>query len=135
MEAPRRGGYLVGMDSETGAAFTALNEMVTALGEKVTAGFARMDRHFEIQHKWVQDWIDEMRHEREVRRRTDALSKRVARLEQEIEPPREQLTQEIADTRLELCELRYEAWQIDYLHRPLAALTERVDRLDPRRRD
>jgi hypothetical protein len=97
------------------------------------AGFARMDRYFQVQHQWMQSWIDELRHERELRCRTDALSDRVKQVEQKVDPTREYITHEIAEIRLELFELRYEAWQIDYLSPRLAALTERVDRLDPRR--
>jgi hypothetical protein len=139
------------MDTETGAAGflnrivpiqesrnrmdSELRTALAALDETMTSGFARMDRYFQIQHKWMQAWLDELRHETELRRRTGALSERVERVEQEVDPTRGYITREIAEIRLELFELRYEAWQIDYLSRKLAALAERVDRLDPRRQD
>jgi C4-dicarboxylate-specific signal transduction histidine kinase len=104
-------------------------DAITAMGDTI---LARMDRYFQIQH-WMQAWLDELRHERELRRRTHALSKRVARLESAVGLTRDPATHEIAEIRLEVFELRYEACQTDYLRRQLAALTQRVDGLDPRR--
>jgi hypothetical protein len=115
------------MDSEQRAAFAALDKTMAA-------GFARMDRCFEIQRKGMRAWSDELRFERELRRRTGELSNRVVRLEQEVEPPREYVSREISEIRLELFELRWDAWPIDYLRRELAALTERVKRLEMRQR-
>jgi hypothetical protein len=111
------------MDSEQRAALAALNETLAA-------GLARMDRYFDAHHRWMRGWLDELRSERELRRRTSELSNRVVRLEQEVEPPRDYVRQEISDMRLELFELRWDAWPIDYLRRELASLTVRVDRLE-----
>lgn len=110
------------MDSELRAALAALNDTMAA-------GFARMDRYFDAHHKFMRGWLDELRAERELRRRTSELSNRVLRLEQEVDPPREYLRNEIADMRLELFEIRWDAWSIEYLRREIATLTARVDRL------
>jgi hypothetical protein len=111
------------MESELSAALTALNEAMAA-------GFARMDRYFEAQHKATRGWLDQLRVESELRRRTDQLSNRLLRLEQEVEPPREYIRDEFAEIRLVLFELRWDAWPIEYLRRELATLTERANRLE-----
>ena len=111
------------MDSEQRAALAALNDTMAA-------GFGRMDRYFDAHHKLMRGWLDEQRSERELRRRTSELSNRVLRLEQEVEPPREYLRNEIAEMRLELFEIRWDAWPIEYLRRESATLTARVDRLE-----
>lgn len=56
MEAPRRGGYLHSMDSEMHAA-------ITALSDTMSAGFARMDRYFELSQKQFLEWRAELRGE------------------------------------------------------------------------
>ena len=111
------------MDSEQRAALAALNDTMAA-------GLARMDRYFDAHHRLMRGWLDELRSERELRRRTRELSNRVLRLEQEVDPPREYLRHEIAEMRLELFAIRWDAWPIEYLRREIAALTARVDRLE-----
>jgi hypothetical protein len=111
------------MDNDQRAALAALNETMAA-------GFDRMDRYFDVHHRWMRGWLDELRSEQELRRRTTELSHRVVRLEQEVQPPREHVWKEIADMRLELFELRWDAWPIDYLRREIASLTTRVDRIE-----
>lgn len=61
--------YRDNVDTETRAAFTALNETVTALSETVTAGFARADRYFELQQQQHLELLD----------RLDALTARLER--------------------------------------------------------
>jgi predicted nucleic acid-binding Zn-ribbon protein len=132
MEAPRSGGYLHGMDTETRAA-------ITALGETMSAGFARMDRYFELnqaQFLELRGEVAELRTEvRELRERMDALTERVARLEHEVAQLRDYVTREIAAIRLELRELRGRSDQTDELRREIAELTVRVDAHERRRSD
>jgi predicted RNase H-like nuclease (RuvC/YqgF family) len=106
------------MDSETRAA-------IGALGDLVTAGFARMDHYFELQQKQFLELCD----------RVDALTERVAGLEQEVAHLRDYVTHEISEIRLELRELRARSEQSDQLHREIVELSVRVDRLERRQQD
>lgn len=120
------------IDSETRAAFTALNETVTALSgkvaaldQKVTGGFARADRYFELQHQ----------QHLELRARLDALTHRVALVEREVAQLRDYVTREIGEVRAELRDLRSRSDQTDEIRREIAELTVRVDRLERRQSD
>jgi hypothetical protein len=68
VEAPRRAGYLHGMETETRAA-------ITALSDTMSAGFARMDRYFELSQQQFVEWRAELRGEfKELR--TELLERR-----------------------------------------------------------
>jgi uncharacterized coiled-coil DUF342 family protein len=116
---------------------------VTTLDEKVTVGFSRADRYFELQQKQFLEWRDELHGEvgelragvRDLRDRVDALTERVARLEHEVAQLRDYVTREISEIRLELRVLRGRPGQTDELRREIAELTVRVDRLGQRRKD
>jgi hypothetical protein len=88
-----------------------------------------MEHYFDAQNKLMRERLDELKSDNELRRRTGELSNRVLRLEQAVDPPREFVRDETADMRLELFEIRWKAWPIQYLRREIAALTARVDRL------
>ncbi len=136
MEAPRRPGYLERMDSETRAAFATQGAAIAALSETMTAGFARVDRYFELQQKQLLEWRDELRGEiREVRERVDALTERMGGLEHEVASLRDYVTREITEIRLVLRELRARPGQTEELRREISELTARVERLEGRQSD
>jgi predicted RNase H-like nuclease (RuvC/YqgF family) len=124
--------YRQNMDSETRAAFTALNETVTALSETVTAGFARADRYFELQH---QQHLELRNRLDALTARVDALTDRIVILEREVAQLRDYVTREISEIRLELRELRDRSDQSAELRREIAGLAVRVDHLEQRQSD
>jgi putative component of toxin-antitoxin plasmid stabilization module len=127
MEVRHIVGYLSGMDGETRAALAAMSDTMHA-------GFARMDRYFELQQKQFLEWRDELRDDvAELRARVDALSSRVGRLEQEVLLLRDHVTRGFAEVRLELRELRARAELTDELRRVLAGIEARVEQLERRR--
>jgi predicted RNase H-like nuclease (RuvC/YqgF family) len=134
------------MDNETRAAFTTLNETVTALSETVTAGFARADRYFELQHQQHLELLDRLdgltdRVDALTARvdaltdRVDALTDRIGVLEREVAQLRDYFTRELSEIRFELRELRARSDQSDELRREIAELAVRVDQLEQRRSD
>ena len=131
--------YRQNMDSETRAAFTALNETVTVLSVTVTAGFARADRYFELQHQQhleLRDRLDALTARVDaLTDRVDALTDRIAVLEREVARLRDYVTREISEIRLELREIRARSDQSDELRREIAELAVRVDRLEQRQPD
>jgi|SRR5690606_24820396 len=124
------------MDNETRAAFAAMNESitslrdtVTALDERMTVGFAQVDRFFELQqlqHVEVCERLDLLTE------RVDALTERVVRLENQVTLLRDHFTREIAEIRVELRALHARSDQTDELRRQITELTVRVDRLERR---
>jgi len=136
MEAPSSVAIFTAMDSETRAA-------VTALSDTMSAGFARMDRYFELSQQQFLEWRAELRGEvgelrsevGELRVRVDALSERVGRLEHEVALLRDYVTREIAEIRLELRELRGRSGHTDELRREINELAVRVERLERRQPD
>lgn len=124
------------MDNETRAAFAAMNESitslrdtVTALDERMTVGFAQVDRFFELQqlqHVEVCERLDLLTE------RVDALTERVVRLENQVTLLRDHFTREIAEIRVELRALHAHSDQTDELRRQITELTVRVDRLERR---
>lgn len=108
------------------------NGRLTVLSDTMSAGFARMDRYFELQQKQYLELRDEFA---ELRARVDALSERVGRLEHEVALLRDHVTRDIAEIRLELRELRGRSGQTDELRREIAELTVRVERLERRQPD
>lgn len=131
--------YRQNMDSETRAAFTALNETVTALSESVTAGFARADRYFELQHHQhleLRDRLDALTARVDaLTDRVDALTDRIAILEGEVAQLRDFVTRECAEIRLDLRVLRERSDQSAELRREIAELAARVDHLEQRQSD
>ena len=145
MEAARDGDYLGIMDTETSAAIAALDDRMTEGFAEMRAGFARVDRYFELQQLQFVEWRAELRGEMaefrtelrgeiaELRDRVDALTERVGRLEHEVLLLRDYVTREFAEVRAELRDLRNNALNADDdLRRDIAALTLRVDRLEER---
>ena len=150
MEPTPGADYLPRMDSETRAA-------ITTLSETMNAGFARMDRYFELQQKQFLEWRAELRGEvgevrgevgevrgevgglrgalGELRASLDVLSERVGRLEHEVVLLRDYVTREIGEIRLELRDLRRRSGQTEELRREIAELAVRVDRLERRQPD
>jgi predicted RNase H-like nuclease (RuvC/YqgF family) len=120
------------MYSETRAAFAALSDQVTALDEKVVAGFARADRYFELQH---QQHLELRGRVGALSERVEALTEHVAHLGHEVAQLRDYVTREIADIKFELRELRGQSGQTEELRREIAELTVRVDRLERRQSD
>lgn len=148
MEAPLRRGYLVVMDSETRAALAALSNRMDEGFAEMRAGFARVDRFFELQQLQFVEWRAVLRGEMadlrtelrgemaELRQRVDALTERVGRLEHEVLLLRDYVTRELAEIRLELRDLRTRTVNTDdELRRDVAALTVRVERLEERQSD
>lgn len=126
MEAPRTTGYLPpSMDDETRAAFAAL-------GEVVAAGFARTDRHFELQQAQCVELRAEVR---QLHDRMDSLESRISGLETGVTLLRDYVTREITAIRQELRELRLRSDQNDELRREIAQLAARVDRLERSQQD
>jgi chromosome segregation ATPase len=135
------------MDTETRVA-------IAALTETMNAGFARMDRYFELQQAQFVEWRAELRGEiaglRErvdtltervdtlservdtLSERVDTLTERVARLEPEVARLRDFVAREFAEIRLELRELRAQPGQTDELRREIAGLATRVERIERR---
>ena len=131
------------MDNETRAAFAAMNESitslrdtVTALDERMTVGFAQVDRFFELQqlqHVEVCERLDLLTERVDaLTERVDALTERVVRLENQVTLLRDHFTREIAEIRVELRALHAHSDQTDELRRQITELTVRVDRLERR---
>ncbi|MHB1168693.1 MAG: hypothetical protein ACYC28_05365 [Longimicrobiales bacterium] len=147
------------MDGETQAALAALSDRMDDGFAEMRAGFARVDRFFELQQLQFVEWRAELRGEMaglrtelrgemaelrgemaelrqemvELRQRVDTLTERVGSLEHEVLLLRDYVTRELTGIRLELRDLRGRSLMADDdLRRDIAALTQRVDRLEER---
>jgi chromosome segregation ATPase len=126
-----------------------LRTELALLRETVHAGFARMDRYFELQqeqHVELRGQVQELRADvqelradvQELRaqvealtRRVDAIEVRLTSLEHEVRSLRDWTTREFADVRLELRRLRQDVVGRDEsLRDEVETLTQRVARLE-----
>jgi chromosome segregation ATPase len=114
---------------------------LAALRDTVHAGFARMDRYFELQQAQFLEWRTELRGEvqelrgevQELARRVDRIEGRLAALQHQVGALRDWAAREFADVRLELRRLREQVEERDdALRRDVEALTQRVDSLERR---
>lgn len=124
---------------------------LTALRDTVHAGFARIDRYFELQqaqHLGLSDKVDNLGHRvdglsdkvdnliaevRDLNRRVDRVEERLTGLEHSVRAVRDWAAGEFADVRLELRRLRQDVVDRDAaLRGDVVALRERVDRLERR---
>jgi chromosome segregation ATPase len=120
----------------------ALRTELGLLRETVHAGFARMDRYFELQqeqHVELRGQVQELRADvQELRaqvealtRRVDAIEVRLTSLEHEVRSLRDWTTREFADVRLELRRLRQDVVGRDEsLRHEVETLSQRVARLE-----
>jgi chromosome segregation ATPase len=114
------------------------------LRETVAAGFARMDRYFELQQLQYLELRGEVRELRALlvgltervdglEARLEGLEQAVQRIEGEVRALRDWATREFAEIRGELRQLRRESTgRYASLRSEVDALTARVDRLEER---
>jgi chromosome segregation ATPase len=111
------------------------------LRDVVHAGFARMDRYFELQQaqhvelrgefQGLRGEFQELRGEvRELTQRVDRIEVQLASLQHEVSALRDHTTRELADIRVELRQLRQEVKRNAALRAAVDALTDRVTRLE-----
>jgi chromosome segregation ATPase len=133
---------------------------LAGLRDTMNAGFARVDKYFELQqaqHVELRGEVQELRGEVQELRgevqelrgevqelrdlllaltaRVDRLEARVAGLENELRAFRDWTSRELMDIRRELRLLREAAEERNELRREVDALDERVTRLEQRRDD
>jgi chromosome segregation ATPase len=102
------------------------------LRDVVTAGFARMDRYFELQQAQYLELRGEVR---ELTARVDRIEARLDRLQNEVRAFRDWVAAELAEVRHELRLLRRAAEQDEGVRRSVEALEARVTLIEERRDD
>jgi SMC interacting uncharacterized protein involved in chromosome segregation len=114
-----------------------VHRQLVELRETVHAGFARMDRYFELQqaqHLELRGEVQELRDQvLALTLRLDRIEQRLTALENEVRTLRDWVTRELAEVRGEIRLLRREAAERDAgLRGEIAALGARVTELERR---